>query len=285
MIEVAGLRVVLPPSTVALHGVDLVIDRGEFVVVLGRSGAGKTTFLRSLNRLVEPTAGTIRVAGHTVTGASAVAVRAVRRQIGMVFQQFNLVRRASAIDNVLAGRLGYVPPVPSMFGSFPEPDRALARACLDQVGLGHLAERRADTLSGGEQQRVAIARALAQRPSVILADEPTASLDPALTTSIMDILKAINVDLGLTLVVSQHQLETALAYATRIIGFRQGRVAFDGPPTAVTPTVVRVIYGETWPGPLSSSPSWCWRGSSGTRAPTRCGWLAACRGSSTSSVA
>jgi phosphonate transport system ATP-binding protein len=245
MIEVAGLRVVLPPSTVALHGVDLVIDRGEFVVVLGRSGAGKTTFLRSLNRLVEPTAGTIRVAGHTVTGASAVAVRAVRRQIGMVFQQFNLVRRASAIDNVLAGRLGYVPPVPSMFGSFPEPDRALARACLDQVGLGHLAERRADTLSGGEQQRVAIARALAQRPSVILADEPTASLDPALTTSIMDILKAINVDLGLTLVVSQHQLETALAYATRIIGFRQGRVAFDGPPTAVTPTVVRAIYGET----------------------------------------
>jgi phosphonate transport system ATP-binding protein len=245
MIEVAGLRVVLPPSTVALHGVDLVIDRGEFVVVLGRSGAGKTTFLRSLNRLVEPTAGTIRVAGHTVTGASAVAVRAVRRQIGMVFQQFNLVRRASAIDNVLAGRLGYVPPVPSMFGSFPEPDRALARACLDQVGLGHLAERRADTLSGGEQQRVAIARALAQRPAVILADEPTASLDPALTTSIMDILKAINVDLGLTLVVSQHQLETALAYATRIIGFRQGRVAFDGPPTAVTPTVVRVIYGET----------------------------------------
>ncbi len=245
MIEVAGLRVVLPPSTVALHGVDLVIDRGEFVVVLGRSGAGKTTFLRSLNRLVEPTAGTIRVAGHTVTGASAVAVRAVRRQIGMVFQQFNLVRRASAIDNVLAGRLGYVPPVPSMFGSFPEPDRALARACLDQVGLGHLAERRADTLSGGEQQRVAIARALAQRPAVILADEPTASLDPALTTSIMDILKAINVDLGLTLVVSQHQLETALAYATRIIGFRQGRVAFDGPPTAVTPTVVRAIYGET----------------------------------------
>ena len=244
MIEVAGLRVVLPPSTVALHGVDLVIDRGEFVVVLGRSGAGKTTFLRSLNRLVEPTAGTIRVAGHTVTGASAVAVRAVRRQIGMVFQQFNLVRRASAIDNVLAGRLGYVPPVPSMFGSFPEPDRQLARACLDQVGLGHLAERRADTLSGGEQQRVAIARALAQRPSVILADEPTASLDPALTTSIMDILKAINVDQGLTLVVSQHQLETALAYATRIIGFRQGRVAFDGPPVSVTPTVVRAIYGD-----------------------------------------
>jgi phosphonate transport system ATP-binding protein len=244
MIEVAGLRVVLPPSTVALHGIDLSIARGEFVVVLGRSGAGKTTFLRCLNRLVEPTSGTIRVAGRPVTGAGPIAVREVRRQIGMVFQQFNLVRRASAIDNVLAGRLGYVPPVASMFGSFPPADRELARACLDQVGLGHLAERRADKLSGGEQQRVAIARALAQRPEVILADEPTASLDPALTSSIMDILKAINVEQGLTLVVSQHQLETALAYATRIVGFRQGRVAFDGPPASVTPTVVRAIYGD-----------------------------------------
>jgi phosphonate transport system ATP-binding protein len=236
MIEVAGLRVVLPPATVALHEVDLVIGRGEFVVVLGRSGAGKTTFLRSLNRLVEPTAGTIRVAGRAVTGAGAAAVREVRRHIGMVFQQFNLVRRASVLENVLAGRLGYVPPVPSVFGSFPRADHELA--------LGHLADRRADTLSGGEQQRVAIARALAQRPEVILADEPTASLDPALTSSIMDILKAINADQGLTLVVSQHQLDTALAYATRIVGFRQGRVAFDGPPTAVTPTVVRAIYGD-----------------------------------------
>ena len=243
MIEVAGLRVVLPPATVALDGIDLVIGRGELVVVLGRSGAGKTTFLRSLNRLVEPTAGTIRVAGRAVTGAAAAEVRDVRRHIGMVFQQFNLVRRASVIENVLAGRLGYVPPVPSVFGRFPPADRKLARACLDQVGLGHLADRRADTLSGGEQQRVAIARALAQRPEVILADEPTASLDPALTSSIMDTLKTIN-EQGLTLVVSQHQLETALAYATRIVGFRRGRVMFDGPPDAVTPTVVRAIYGD-----------------------------------------
>jgi phosphonate transport system ATP-binding protein len=243
MIEVAGLRVVLPPATVALDGIDLVIGRGELVVVLGRSGAGKTTFLRSLNRLVEPTAGTIRVAGRAVTGAAAAEVRNVRRHIGMVFQQFNLVRRASVIENVLAGRLGYVPPVPSVFGRFPPADRKLARACLDQVGLGHLADRRADTLSGGEQQRVAIARALAQRPEVILADEPTASLDPALTSSIMDTLKTIN-EQGLTLVVSQHQLETALAYATRIVGFRRGRVMFDGPPGAVTPTVVRAIYGD-----------------------------------------
>src|SRR6267143_4099536 len=167
MIEVQGLRVVLPPHTVAVDGVDLVVDPGEFVVILGRSGAGKTTFLRALNRLVEPTAGTVRVAGRAVTGAGRGELREIRRQIGMVFQQFNLVRRASVLENVLAGRLGYVPSLPSLLGRFPHTDRELAHACLAQVGLSHLADRRADTLSGGEQQRVAIARALAQRPAVI----------------------------------------------------------------------------------------------------------------------
>jgi phosphonate transport system ATP-binding protein len=244
MIELAGLRVVLPPAVVAVDGVDLVVQPGEFVVVLGRSGAGKTTLLRAINRLVEPTAGVVRVAGRTVTGADAAGLRAARRQIGMVFQQFNLVRRASVLDNVLAGRLGYVPVLPSLLGRFPADDRAGALACLDQVGLAHLADRRADTLSGGEQQRVAIARALAQAPAVILADEPTASLDPALTADIMGLLRAINVERGLTLVVSQHQLPTALAYASRIVGVRRGRVAFDGPPAAVTPSVADAIYGD-----------------------------------------
>jgi phosphonate transport system ATP-binding protein len=243
MIEVAGLRVVFPPAVTAVDGVDLVVRPGEFVVILGRSGSGKTTFLRALNRLVEPTAGRVRVAGRAVTGAGGSELRAARRQIGMIFQQFNLVRRASVLDNVLAGRLGYVPSWPSVVGRFPERDRAIARECLDRVGLGHLADRRADTLSGGEQQRVAIARALAQAPAVVLADEPTASLDPALTADIMGALKAINAR-GLTLMVSQHQLETALAYATRIVGFRRGRVAFDGPPAAVTPAVADAIYGE-----------------------------------------
>jgi phosphonate transport system ATP-binding protein len=244
MIEVAGLRVVLPGHTVAVDGVDLVIRPGEFVVILGRSGAGKTTFLRSLNRLVEPAAGTVRVAGRTVTGASAVELREMRRQIGMIFQQFNLVRRAPVLENVLAGRLGYVPSVPSLFGRFPPSDRTLALECLAQVGLAPFADRRADTLSGGEQQRVAIARALAQSPAVILADEPTASLDPQLTGSIMDILRRINTERGLTLVVSQHQMETALAYATRIVGFRRGRIRFDGPPAAVTSAVAAAIYGD-----------------------------------------
>ena len=244
MIETRGLRVVLPPDTVALHGVDLVVEPGEFVMIIGRSGAGKTTFLRAINRLVEPTAGTVRVAGQPVTGTDPRALRLVRRQIGMIFQQFNLVRRASVLDNVLAGRLGYVPEWPSLFGRFPPGDRALARDCLAQVGLADFAARRADTLSGGEQQRVAIARALAQEPQVILGDEPTASLDPTLAGSIMGILGRINRERRLTLVVSQHQLETALEHGTRIVGFRAGRVVFDGPPAAVSPDVVRRIYGE-----------------------------------------
>jgi phosphonate transport system ATP-binding protein len=244
MIEVAGLRVVLPPAVVAVDGIDLAIQPGEFVVILGRSGAGKTTFLRTINRLVEPTAGVVRVAGRVVTGADTAGLRAARRQIGMVFQQFNLVRRASVLDNVLAGRLGYVPALPSLLGRFPSTDRERALECLARVGLAHLAGRRADTLSGGEQQRVAIARALAQAPAVILADEPTASLDPALTADIMGLLRTINAERGLTLVVSQHQLETALAYATRVVGFRRGRITFDGPPSAVTPAVADAIYGE-----------------------------------------
>ena len=244
MIEVTGLRVVLPPAVTAVDGVDLTVQPGEFVVILGRSGAGKTTFLRALNRLVEPSAGTVRVAGRAVTGAGPAELRAARRQIGMIFQQFNLVRRASVLDNVLAGRLGYVAPLPSLAGRFPAADRALALDCLARVGLAALAGRRADTLSGGEQQRVAIARALAQAPAVILADEPTASLDPALTADIMGLLQTINAERRLTLLVSQHQLEAGLPYATRIVGFRRGRIAFDGPPAAVTPGVVDAIYGE-----------------------------------------
>ena len=237
----------LPPATLALDGIDLTVGRGEFVVVIGPSGAGKTTFLRAINRLVEPTDGTVCVAGRAVTGAGPAELRDVRRHIGTIFQQFNLVRRASVLTNVLAGRLGYVGTLPSLLGRFPESDRALAVDCLARVGLVDHADRRADTLSGGEQQRVAIARALAQMPDVILGDEPTASLDPQLTVAIMDILRTVNRERSLTLVVSQHQLGTALAYATRIVGLRAGRVVFDGNPSAVTPEVARDIYGGDVP--------------------------------------
>jgi phosphonate transport system ATP-binding protein len=242
MIRIRGLRKTFPPDTVALDGVDLDILPGEFVMVIGQSGAGKSTLLRCLNRLIEPTEGEISLNGSQVTGATPEGLRSLRRQMGMIFQQFNLVKRVSVMENVLAGRLGHVPGVPSLFGRFPAKDRDLATACLRLVGLEEFAERRADRLSGGEQQRVAIARALAQEPKVILADEPTASLDPRLTESIMGILERINRERRLTLVVSQHMLETALSYGTRIVGLRQGRVAFDGPPDAITPDVVRGIY-------------------------------------------
>lgn len=242
MIHIRGLRKIFPPSTVALDGVNLDILPGEFVMVIGQSGAGKSTLLRCLNRLIEPTEGEISLNGSHVTGATPEGLRSLRRQMGMIFQQFNLVKRASVMENVLAGRLGHVPGVPSVFGRFPRKDRDLAMACLRLVGLEEFAERRADRLSGGEQQRVAIARALAQEPKVILADEPTASLDPRLTESIMGILERINRERRLTLVVSQHMLETALSYGTRIVGLRQGRVSFDGPPGAITQDVVRAIY-------------------------------------------
>ena len=242
MIRIRGLRKVFPPDKLALAGVDLDIAAGEFVMIIGQSGAGKTTLLRCLNRLVEPTAGEVMLNGSQVTGASSEGLRSARRQIGIIFQQFNLVKRASVLENVLAGRLGHVPGFPSLVGRFPRRDRELALATLRVVGLEEFASRRADTLSGGEQQRVAIARALAQEPKVILADEPTASLDPKLTESIMGILQRINVERRLTLVVSQHMLETALTYGTRIVGLREGRVVFDGPPGAITPDVVEDIY-------------------------------------------
>ena len=242
MIHIRGLRKVFPPDTAALDGVDLDIAAGEFVMVIGQSGAGKTTLLRCLNRLVEPTAGEVLLNGSRVTGAAPEVLRGLRRQIGVIFQQFNLVKRSSVLENVLAGRLAHVPGVPSLLGQFPRRDRDLALACLRMVGLEDLAGRRADTLSGGEQQRVAVARALAQEPKVILADEPTASLDPKLTESIMGILQRINVERRLTLVVSQHMLETALTYGTRIVGLREGRVVFDGPPSAITPEAVEFIY-------------------------------------------
>ncbi len=242
MIHIRGLRKVFPPDTVALDGVDLDIAAGEFAMIIGQSGAGKSTLLRCLNRLIEPTAGEIALNGSRVTGASPESLRAVRRQMGMIFQQFNLVKRASVIDNVLAGRLGYVPGIPSLFGRFPRRDLDVAMEALRLVGLEDFAGRRADRLSGGEQQRVAIARALAQEPKVILADEPTASLDPMLTESIMGILQRINRERGLTLVVSQHMLETVLTYGTRIVALRQGRVAFDGLREALTPGAVQAIY-------------------------------------------
>jgi phosphonate transport system ATP-binding protein len=245
MITLRNLRKLYLPDTLALDNCTVTIAPGEFVIVIGPSGSGKSTLLRCLNRLVPPTSGQVIVDGLDVTAATPEQLRQARRAVGMIFQQFNLIKRATVKDNVLAGRLGYAHPIGSLLGYFRADDQAIAEECLRQVNLLELADRRADTLSGGQQQRVAIARALAQRPKVILADEPTASLDPKLTRVIMDILKEINVRQGMTLVVSQHLIDVALMYGSRLIGLQRGRIVFDGPPEALTQTIIRQIYAET----------------------------------------
>jgi phosphonate transport system ATP-binding protein len=244
MIMLRNLRKIYPPDTLALDDCTVTIAPGEFVIVMGPSGSGKSTLLRCINRLIPPTSGQVIVDGMDVTSATHEQLRQARRAIGMIFQQFNLIKRATVMENVLAGRLGYAHPITSLFGYFGADDQAIAEESLRQVNLLDLAERRADTLSGGQQQRVAIARALAQRPKVILADEPTASLDPKLTRVIMDILKEINAEQGITLIISQHLIDVALAYGSRLIGLHSGRVVFDGSAQQLTPTMIQRIYGE-----------------------------------------
>jgi len=228
---------------VALTDVSFDIGHGEFVVILGPSGAGKSTMLRCINRLAEPTSGQIFLRGNEITSAPR-SLRKARQEIGMVFQQFNLVTRLSVIMNVLSGRLSYRSTWRSLFYSFTREDRAIALECLEMVALGHKAFQRADTLSGGEQQRVAIARALAQRPKLILADEPVASLDPKIARQVLDYLKDVSQRLGISVVCNLHQIDFAREYAERIIGLSQGRLIFDGPPSALTDDILNQIYGS-----------------------------------------
>lgn len=229
-------------NLVALSDVSFDVGRGEFIVILGPSGAGKSTLLRCINRLAEPTKGQIYLNGKEVTDRRR-ELREARRQIGMVFQQFNLVTRLSVLLNVLSGRLSYRPTWRSFFYSFTREDRAIALECLEMVGLGHKVFQRADTLSGGEQQRVAIARALAQRPNVILADEPVASLDPKIARQVLKYLKEISQRLGISVICNLHQVDFAREYAERIVGLCQGQKIFDGPPSELTDDILNKIYG------------------------------------------
>lgn len=221
----------------ALDHIDLVIPAQAFTVVTGPSGSGKSTLLNILGTLDVPTEGSITFEGRELTGLPDRELSLIRRRrIGFVFQFFNLLPNLATWHNIAMPLL--------LDGVSAEWSRQRVASLADELGIARRLDVPARLLSGGEIQRAAIARALVTDPAVILADEPTASLDPALTTGIMDILKSINGERGLTLVVSQHQLETALTYASRIVGFRAGRVAFDGPPSAVTPVVVEAIYGE-----------------------------------------
>ncbi len=230
-------------DTTAVDNVTLDIDPGQFVGVIGRSGAGKSTMLRLINRLIDPTAGSVSFDGVEVTALRGRALRNWRRDCAMIFQQFNLVDRLDVLTNVLIGRLAEHGFLSSMAMRFTDEERAMAIEALDRLDLVPQALQRAGTLSGGQQQRVAIAKALVQQPKVMLADEPIASLDPANATLVMDGLKRINQEDGLTVLVNLHTLDTARAYCDRIVAMRAGRVMFDGTPTQLTDDVVRDIYG------------------------------------------
>jgi phosphonate transport system ATP-binding protein len=217
------------------------VDRGEFVVILGPSGAGKSTLMRCINRLVVPTTGEVVFRGESL-GDGRRDLRAARRHIGMIFQQFNLVKRLSVLTNVLAGRTGYKSTLSVLCHHFTRGERALAMESLARVDLADKAHQRADTLSGGEQQRVAIARALVQEPQLILADEPVASLDPKIARNVLGYLKRINQEVGITVLCNLHQVEYAREFGDRVVGLSRGRIVMDGRVTDLTPAVLAEIY-------------------------------------------
>jgi phosphonate transport system ATP-binding protein len=244
MLKIENLTKVYPNGTVALKNVSFEVADGEFLAVIGLSGSGKSTLLRCINRLIEPTSGKITWDDMEITAISGADIRKVRRQIGMVFQQFNLVKRSSVLTNVLCGRLGYVDTLRSLFGWFSAEDRARAMANLEQMGLSEKAHVRADSLSGGQQQRVGITRALMQEPKLVLADEPVASLDPVLAHSILKYLEQLNKERGITVLCSLHFLDLVHRYATRAIALKDGEVVFQGLPKEIDDAQFKAIYGQ-----------------------------------------
>ena len=244
MIEFRDVSVTYRGGVRALRDVDLSIGDGEFVVVVGLSGAGKSTLLRALNGLVPATEGSITVDGTEVVGASTSELRTVRSRVGMIFQTFNLATRTTVVNNVLMGRLSRVPAWRSTLGLWPAADREAAMVALERVGIVEKAYVRAADLSGGQQQRVGIARALAQEPSLVLADEPVAALDPVTSRQVMGDLQRINREMGITTLVNLHFLDLAREYGQRLVGLREGEVVFDGDIGDVTDDTFREIYGR-----------------------------------------
>ncbi|NQV08174.1 phosphonate ABC transporter ATP-binding protein [bacterium] len=244
ILRIQHLTKVYDGGVQALTDVTFDVPKGQFLAVIGLSGSGKSTLLRCINRLIEPTEGTITWGDSDITAAPQEEMRRIRRRIGMVFQHFNLVHRSKVITNVLAGRLGYVNPAMSLFNRFPKSDMEMAIRQLERVGLAEKARNRADELSGGQQQRVGIARALMQEPEMILADEPVASLDPVLAHGIMQYLEDINKNDGVTVICSLHFLDLVHKYADRAIALNDGELVFDGPPESIDDDRFREIYGK-----------------------------------------
>ena len=244
MLRIEHLTKVYPNGTVALKDVSFQVEDGEFLAVIGLSGSGKSTLLRCINRLIEPTSGKIIWNNTDLTALSVSEMRKARRQIGMVFQQFNLVKRSSVLTNVLSGRLGYVRPSQSLFNYFSHEDRQRALDNLDRMELRDKAYVRADSLSGGQQQRVGIARALMQDPKLVLADEPVASLDPVLAHSILKHLEWMNRERGITVLCSLHFLDLVHRYATHAIALKDGQLVFQGLPQEIDDAQFKAIYGQ-----------------------------------------
>jgi phosphonate transport system ATP-binding protein len=230
-----------------LHDIELEVAARGITAIIGPSGTGKSTLIRCINRLVEPTSGEIIFDGRDLARLSGVALRHARRQIGMVFQEYNLVERLTVMENLLCGRLGYVGAWRAWRRRFPRDDIARADALLDTVGLAGFANRRADALSGGQRQRVGIARAVMQRPRLLLADEPTSSLDPKTSVEIMQLLADIARSHGIPVLINMHDVDLARRFADRILGMAGGRIVFDGPPHALSETILKQVYGgEDW---------------------------------------
>ena len=248
MLRIENISKRYPNGTLALEEADLHVEEGDFITILGPSGAGKSTLLRIINGLVDPTGGRLCFDGVELTGAGHEELRSVRRRIGFIFQQFNLIKRISVLKNVLAGRLGYGKTVKTLCHMFSKGDIERALDCLSGVGTSQYACQRADTLSGGQQQRVAVARALVQEPKLILADEPIASIDPRSADAVMGLLKKVNEEKGITIMVNLHFVDYARRYSKRVIGINSGRIVFDGPVSDLSASLVEEIYagdGET----------------------------------------
>jgi phosphonate transport system ATP-binding protein len=228
----------------ALKNVNIEIGDGEFVAIIGLSGAGKSTLLRSINKMQTITSGDIFIDEVNISSLSGKKLREFRRNIGMIFQSFNLVKRMSVFNNVLTGRVAYHSTFKALFGIFPKEEKLIALQALETMGILEKAFVRADKLSGGQQQRVALARALTQKPKIILADEPVASLDPVTTVQVMDDFARINRDLGITIVANMHHVDLALKYATRIIGIKAGEIVYDGSSKDINEEILMNIYGR-----------------------------------------
>jgi phosphonate transport system ATP-binding protein len=244
MLRLENLRKRYKTGDEALKGASFTVPAGQVIGLIGPSGAGKSTLIRCINRLVEPSGGSTFLNDSEITGLGRSQLRQVRRRIGMIFQEYALVERLSVMENVLSGRLGYVPFWRSFTRRFAASDIDNAFKLLDRVGLSEQAGKRADALSGGQRQRVGIARALAQNPELLLIDEPTASLDPKTSRQIMRLIREVCAERNLPAIINIHDVLLAKAFVDRIIGLQSGAIVFDGPPSELTPDVLTRIYGE-----------------------------------------